>query len=142
MRKYPGFTLIEMMVVVAIIGIMASIAIPTYQNYMARSQLSEAMTISGGVRSEIASSFMAGTGSFIGIDSETNGIAAAASMQGSYVESVSVADGIILVTIGNGASEFLAGEVLTLTPMTSAGGNIVWGCSFSGDPRYLPQTCR
>ncbi|UQG58174.1 pilin [Marinobacter sp. M4C] len=100
------------------------------------------MTVSSGVRSEIASSFMAKTGSFVGIDSETNGIPAAASVQGSYVESVAVTDGIVSVTLGNDVSEFLTGKVLTLTPVTSPGGTIVWGCTFSGNARYLPQSCR
>ena len=142
MSKNNGFTLIELMIVLAIIGIVASIAIPVYQNYVAKAQHTEAMSVSGGIRSEIVSSFMAKTGSFVGIDSETNGIPAAASVQGSYVESVSVTDGVVSVTLGNDVSEFLTGEILTLTPVTSPGGTIVWGCTFSGNARYLPQSCR
>jgi len=130
------------MIVIAIVGILAALSIPVYQNYFARVQLSEAITVSSGVRSEIASSFMAKTGSFVGIDSETNGIPAAASVQGSYVESVAVTDGIVSVTLGNDVSEFLTGEVLTLTPVTSPGGAVIWGCTFSGKARYLPQSCR
>jgi type IV pilus assembly protein PilA len=142
MANTNGFTLIELMIVIAIVGILAALSVPVYQNYVARAQLSEAMTISGGIRSEIVSSFMSKTGSFVGIDSETNGIPAAASVQGSYVESVSVIDGIVSATLGNDVSEFLNGEILTLTPVTSPGGTIVWGCTFSGNARYLPQSCR
>lgn len=80
-----GFTLIELMIVIAIVGLLGAISVLIYQNYVARAQVFETTTISAGVRSEIASSFMAKTGSFTGIDSGTNGIPAAASVQGSYV---------------------------------------------------------
>lgn len=142
MPKNKGFTLIELMVVVAIVGILAAFAIPVYQNYVVKAQLSEAMTVSGGVRSEIANSFMGKTGTFVGIDSETNGIPPASEVTGNYVQSVAVNDGIVSVTLGNNASDIVLGEVLTLTPATTAGDTIIWGCSFSGSDRYLPQSCR
>lgn len=142
MLKYKGFTLIELMVVVAIAGILAAFAIPVYQDYVVKAQLSEAMTVSGGVRSEIASSFMGKTGTFVGIDSETNGIPPALEVTGSYVQSVAVNNGIVSITLGNKVSDFIMGEVLTLTPTTTVGDTIVWGCSFSGSDRYLPQSCR
>ena len=142
MSDVKGFTLIELMIVVAIVGILAAVGIPVYQNYVARAQLSEALTVSGGIRSEIASSFMATTGTFAGLDSETNGLPVATDVQGSYVTSVEVADGIVSVTLGNDVAEFLNGEILTLTPTTTAGGTILWSCTFSGNARYLPQSCR
>lgn len=142
MLRMKGFTLIELMIVIGIVGILASIALPAYQSYLARTQISEAMTVSGGVRAEIASLYMSGTGTFSGIDSGVAGIPASASIQGSYVQSVSVSDGVVSVLLGNQASSFIIGETLTLSPMTSAGGTIVWGCSFSGNSRYLPQSCQ
>lgn len=142
MSNEQGFTLIEMMIVIAIVGILAAMAIPVYQSYSARAQLSEAMTVSGGIRSEIVSSFMGSTGTFVGINSGTNGIPAPEEVEGSYVESVSVADGVVSVTLGNDVSDFLAGEVLTLTPTTTSGDSLLWSCSFSGHERYLPQSCR
>lgn len=142
MFNSKGFTLIELMIVIAIVGIVASLAIPVYQNYVARAQLSEAMSVSAGIRSEVITSYMGATGSFAGIDSGSNGIPAASSVQGSYVDSVSVSDGIVSVTLGNDVSEFLMGEVLTLTPLTTSGDTIVWDCAFSGNARYLPQSCQ
>lgn len=142
MSNTKGFTLIELMIVIAIIGIIAAIAIPAYQNYITRAQLSEAMTISGGIRNEIASSFIGGPGTFVGIDSGTNGIPVAANVQGSYVESASVTDGVVSVTLGNDVSEYLKGEILKLTPVTTPGGTITWNCEFSGNARYLPESCR
>lgn len=142
MFRVKGFTLIELMVVIAVVGVLALLAIPVYQDYMVRAQLTEAMTISGGIRSEIAGSFMGKTGTFVGIDSGTNGIPAAADVQGSYVELVSVTDGIVSVTLGNEVSEFLSGETLTLIPVTTPGGTVIWNCSFTGSARYLPQSCR
>jgi type IV pilus assembly protein PilA len=100
------------------------------------------MTMSGGIRSEIASSFMAKTGTFAGIDSATNGIPVATEVQGSYVTSVAVADGVVSVSLGNKVAKFLNGEVLTLTPTATPGDTIIWNCTFSGDARYLPQSCR
>ncbi|MEO9739068.1 MULTISPECIES: pilin [Marinobacter] len=141
MSSIKGFTLIELMIVIVIVGILSALAIPVYQNYVARAQLSEAMTISGGIRSEIASTFMGTTGTFVGIDSGSSGIPVAADVQGSYVESVSVTDGIVSVTLGNEVSGFLSGEILTLTPTTTPGDTIIWSCSFTGSTRYLPQSC-
>ena len=53
-----------------------------------------------------------------------------------------MSDGVVSVTLGKNVADFLSGEVLTLTPTTTAGDNILWGCSFSGSDRYLPQSCR
>jgi type IV pilus assembly protein PilA len=142
MSNFKGFSLIELMVVIAIAGILAAIAIPSYQNYIARAQVSEAMTITGGIRTEIANSFISKTGTFVGIDSSTNGIPSALEVRGNYVRSVSVVDGIVSVNLGNKVAEFLSGEVLTLTPKTTSGETIMWSCTFSGDTRFIPQSCR
>lgn len=142
MVRYNGFTLIELVIVVAIVGILASVAMPVYQVYSGRAQLTEALSISSGVQTEVADNYMSRYGFFGGLDSGTNGIPVAADIQGNYVASVSVTDGVVSVTLGNSVSSFLAGEVLTLTPTTISGDAVIWDCSFSGEDRFAPTHCR
>jgi type IV pilus assembly protein PilA len=143
MHKDSGFTLIELMIVILIIGVLATIAIPAYENDLARAEAMEALSIAGGLKPTIASLWWS-NGSFTGITSGQDGIPQAASLAGRYVAEVGVKDGIIQAVFKTqGVVPGLAGKTLTLAPeSTSYGGSIQWVCSSSTiDPTLLPQAC-
>jgi type IV pilus assembly protein PilA len=141
-----GFTLIELMIVVAIIAILAAIAIPAYQNYLIRSQVSEGATLMDGAKTS-AIEFYSNHGTWPTAN-ESAGLAAAASITGKYVKSVSVAaTGLITATFSNtapqSANKVLNNETLIFSPMSNGGGTFAWTCTKSSvDPKYLPSSCR
>ena len=141
MKKQSGFTLIELMIVVAIIAILAAIALPAYQDYVARSQVSEANSLASGAKTAVAEEY-ANTGSFSGIDNTTAGLADAGSITGDYVTQVAVSGGVISATMGNSASAKVSGDDLVLSPIDQ-GGSISWTCTQSDiETKYLPSVCR
>lgn len=141
MKKQQGFTLIELMIVVAIIAILAAIALPAYQDYVARSQVSEGMSLASGAKTAVAEEY-ANTGAFPGITNATAGLSPAGSISGQYVDQVTVADGVITVSLnGSAASDKIAGTNLTLTPADN-GGSIEWTCGGSVAEKYRPSSCR
>lgn len=147
MRKMQqGFTLIELMIVVAIIGILAAIAIPAYQDYTARAQMSEAMSLASGVRTTVSESYQNGL-ALDDIDSTNpaSGLAAPTEYKGKYVEEVSVADGVITAKLGSGSPvvEAVYGATLVLSPITGSG-SLEWRCRPGGSEnvKYYPASCR
>jgi len=137
-----GFTLIELMIVVAIIGILAAIALPAYQDYVARSQMSEAMTLASGARSAVTE-FYTSEGHFPASNTSA-GLAVPADITGNYVDQVAVGNGgLITATMKNsGVSEGIQGKTLLLSPTTTAG-SVQWVCKKGTvDNKYLPSSCR
>jgi prepilin-type N-terminal cleavage/methylation domain len=142
-RNSAGFTLIELMIVVAIIAILAAIAIPAYQDYLVRAQVSEGMVLSSGAKAAIWD-FVSNTGRYPS-DNQSAGLPAPSSIGGSYVSSVDVTNGIIKV-LYNGPKANSAitpiSKYLVLSPVSHAG-SIVWNCTPSTlDAKYLPTSCR
>jgi type IV pilus assembly protein PilA len=145
MKTQKGFTLIELMIVVAIIGILAAIAIPAYQDYIARAQMSEAVVLASGFKTNVAETY-AQDGDVANIDSGVNGIPAATDVKGKYVESVSVTNGVIVATMkSTGTSKGVQGKTLTITPTfgdTSAdSGSVVWAYTSNAAQKYLVKPC-
>ncbi len=144
MRKaQQGFTLIELMIVVAIIGILAAIAIPAYQDYTARAQVSEAINLSGGLKATIADIYV-NKGALTTADSGSDGLPAAASVTGKYVSTVGVADGLITATMKGAGSVAagIAGATVQISPLASVG-SIKWTCKAETlTEKYLPSACR
>ena len=158
MRKQQGFTLIELMIVIAIIGILAAIAIPAYQDYTIRAKVTEGLNLSDGAKTAVAETFQSNGAFPIGTN-VSYGLPKAASIAGKYVLSVTVAakTGLISVQFRSnlGGSPTANNTILTLTPTTTAG-SIAWACGYAPAPvtggkpglnttvpaKYLPANCR
>ena len=153
-----GFTLIELMIVVAIIGILASIAIPAYQDYTIRAQVVESFSITGELKLSIRDYYKA-RGRFPS-DNDEAGIPIPEHLIGNFVTGVELVDGAMHVTFGNYSNTNIANGVLTIRPIfvsASPTSPISWNCGYREppdgmeavgedrttlSPKHLPAACR
>ena len=149
-RIQQGFTLIELMIVVAIIGILAAIAIPAYQDYIARAQMSEAMVLADGLKTAVSENFAQDGTCPANAAAAVGGIAIAANIGGQYVLSVttagtgSAAGGCTIAAKMKtaGVSTGIVSKTLTLTMATAAAnGTNTWACTSDALQKYLPKAC-
>jgi len=147
-KNMKGFTLIELMIVVAIIAILAAIELPAYQDYTIRSQVSEGSVLADGAKTAFAE-FHDNTGRFPPSNASA-GLASSVSIIGSYVTDVDAATGAgglghITVTYGLQANSNIAGGHLVFSP-SSNGGSLAWSCGPTAgtdlQSKYLPTKCR
>jgi len=148
-KVQQGFTLIELMIVVAIIGILAAIAIPAYQDYTIRAQVSEGLNLSAGAKAAVTEFYM-DQGRYPANQTES-GLDIATNIAGNYVSQVAVtaATGVLTVTYSNtgnqSANANINGATLTMTP-TDQGGSIDWDCAglniLSTNLKWMPAACR
>ena len=140
MYKLQGFTLIELMIVVAIIGILASIAIPAYQDYTIRAQVSEGLTLSASAKLAV-SEYYTDRGVWPADNAEA-GLEDGTKIIGNYVVSIEVSGPIITVTYGNRSNARIDGQAVTLT-VADATGSLIWDCAGAGIAnKHLPAACR
>jgi type IV pilus assembly protein PilA len=139
-RTQQGFTLIELMIVVAIIGILAAVAIPAYQDYTNRAKVTEGLTLVSGAKTAVVEEYTAG-GSLPSNNSDA-GLDSKGDITGENVKSVEVgagSDGVIEITFSGSPID---GETLQLKPDTS-GGSVSWTCTAGTiDTTSLPSRCR
>lgn len=136
-KVQSGFTLIELMIVVAIIGILAAIALPAYQDYTVRAKISEILIAAANSKTAI-SEFATAEGTLTG-----SGAGLTVPTDGAYVSGGSVtADGIVSVSGTAVALGADSAVTITLTPTLAASGVVTWDCTSGSSAKYLPATCR
>jgi len=152
MKQQKGFTLIELMIVIAIIGILAAIAIPAYQDYTVRSKVSEGLNLVAAAKLAVAETYDS-KGRFAGAANSSYALPPATSITGNYVDSITVgANGVITINYDNvnmGGNPTANDSDLVMRP-TPRQGSMEWSCTsttFSiGDKtvpnKYRPSECR
>ena len=159
-----GFTLIELMIVVAIVGILAAVAIPAYQDYTIRAQVTEGISLAGAAKAAVVESY--GSNGTWPENNTTAGLGVSTNITGKYVTSVAVVKNVVTVTFGGSANSAINTRTLLFTAGLSANGDVAWQCgsktmvtgvtatgpgvtSFSGaagggtlDQKYRPAECR
>ncbi|HEZ3025536.1 TPA: fimbrial major subunit PilE [Neisseria meningitidis] len=158
-----GFTLIELMIVIAIVGILAAVALPAYQDYTARAQVSEAILLAEGQKSAVTEYYL-NHGEWPG-DNSSAGVATSSEIKGKYVKSVEVKNGVVTAQMASSnVNNEIKGKKLSLWAKRQAG-SVKWFCgqpverdnakaanddvtaaaAANGkkiDTKHLPSTCR
>jgi len=142
MKQQKGFTLIELMIVIAIIGILAAIAIPAYQDYTIRSKVSEGLNMAGAAKLAVAETF--DSSGVLAADNTAYGLPLPVSIAGTYVGSISAVTSLITITYKQiAAGKVDAGDSVLLTANTTLPGSVQWLCSSNSiEARFLPANCR
>ena len=164
-KLQKGFTLIELMIVVAIIGILAAIAIPAYQDYTVRAQISEGLNLAAAAKAAVAETYL-NRGTAPANRTQAGMTPDGIDTNGKYVSSVDVEDGTITIQYDTPeVNQNIAGKTLQLIPWVTADNSVAWQCGGAPDPdgasglmpgaggsggslaqpdfvRYLPAACR
>src|SRR5690554_2685473 len=143
-KGQQGFTLIELMIVVAIIGILAAVALPAYQDYTKRSKMAEVVGFMSAARTAVAETYST-TNNLTGIDNSKAGVAPSSQALGSYITGLTVTDGVISVTLNTAIDSACTGAgALKLTPTANAtDGTLTWaGSSIAACSQYVPANFR
>ncbi|MBT8103512.1 MAG: pilin [Gammaproteobacteria bacterium] len=140
-RRQFGFTLIELMIVVAIIGILAAIAIPTYQRYVIRGQVTEGLNLSGAAQTAVSAFYM--EHGVWPADNTEAGLADSTEIIGDYTAQVVVQNNVINIHYGAAAHADISGEIVALTGFDNDG-SVSWTCASAGviAAQNLPDACR
>ena len=150
-KVQQGFTLIELMIVVAIIGILAAVAIPAYQDNIARAQMAEAMILADGVKTAVAEAYANDGQCPDNSAGPSAGVAIFSQITGNYVLSVTTGGtgtatgGCTIMATMKGAglvSTGIVDKTLTLTMgTTTTAGSLTWACASTAQQKYIPKTC-
>ena len=139
-----GFTLIELMIVIAIIGILAAIALPAYQDYTKRARVGEALSLAGGAKTAVTEFYS--SNNVWPLDNTSAGLPSPGDINGNTVDSVTVSNGKITVVVNDKVEKTAGSKDLVLSP-SATGGSINWSCkrgtgATTIDAKFLPTECR
>lgn len=133
-----GFTLIELMIVVSIIGVLAAIALPPFHNYTTRAQLSEALFLSNEIKTSVTAYYQR-KGTFPA-NNRAAGVPEAGLLIGNYTSGIEVSKGAIHITLGNRINQTAAGKIISLRPLVVKGSPsspISWACGYATAPEGM-----